>query len=326
MNRTLPILTIAAFIVSACGGGGGGATPPQSPSNPNPNPAGFLVVSAGNAKPAVTVAYGATSQSLQPGTLVSTSSISTSSDDTAQKPPVPVRLSLAPQVGPFGPDTTDCAVAGRTTVSGNIAGLLGFTTGDQINIESTDCDDGLGQVVNGLLEMTVASFSGDLFTGIYQLAMEVRLVDFVVVTATDTIRSNGDATATIDTTGSPLISTSVAGNSMTTVINSRTDTVSDFLTTQTVDISTSPAPYTLASSGSVDSSELSGSIGFTTPVTFQGSGTDYPFAGELLLTGANGGTIRLVALDNINVRIDTDTNGDGSIDVIEFTTWADIDI
>lgn len=324
MNRTLLNLTIAASLLSACGGGGGGGSgaPPTQP----PTAQNGLAFSAANAKPAVIVAYGAATQSLQPGVLVGSSSVTSTGNSDGQKSQSSTVQTQAPQVGPFGPDTTDCDVAGTRTASGNIAGLLGFTTGDQINLDSNDCDDGLGQVVNGRFEMTVESFSGDLLTGIFRLTTAVRLNEFEVAAESATIRSNGDATATIDTTGSPLIVTSVAGSSMTTqIVNTRTDTVSNFESTQTVDISIVPEPYTLTSSGTVDSTELAGTVEYSTPFTFQGSGTDYPFAGELLLTGANGGTIRLIAVDNVNVRIDTDTNGDGAVDIIEFTTWADID-
>ena len=65
-------------------------------------------------------------------------------------------------------------------------------------------------------------------------------------------------------------------------------------------------------------------IDYTTPVTFQGAGDGYPFAGELLVTGANNASIRLVVIDAVNVRIDTDTDGDGEVDDSETTTWDDI--
>jgi hypothetical protein len=65
-------------------------------------------------------------------------------------------------------------------------------------------------------------------------------------------------------------------------------------------------------------------IDYDTPVTFQGQGADYPFAGELLITGADGGTIRLIATGNNNVTIETDTDGDGTLESSEDTTWDDI--
>jgi len=71
---------------------------------------------------------------------------------------------------------------------------------------------------------------------------------------------------------------------------------------------------------------LAGEIVYSTPVTFQGAGAAYPFTGEMLVTGDNGGTVRLIALDEINVRIETDADGDGNVDAggTEDTTWEDI--
>ena len=112
---------------------------------------------------------------------------------------------------------------------------------------------------------------------------------------------------------------------MTTVSTAGTETISAFLTSQTVDTSVIQAePYTLAATGTIESSRLAGEISYTTPTTFQGAGVAYPFAGEMLITGANNATVRLIALDEINVRIETDTDGDGSVDASEDTTWDDI--
>jgi hypothetical protein len=128
----------------------------------------------------------------------------------------------------------------------------------------------------------------------------------------------------MDTTGNTIISMSISGMSMATVTNTTTEIVTNFDTSQTVNVSTQPEPYTLAASGTVDSTQLDGVIDYDTPVTFQGQGADYPFAGELLITGADGGTIRLIATGNNNVTIETDTDGDGTLESSEDTTWDDI--
>ena len=52
--------------------------------------------------------------------------------------------------------------------------------------------------------------------------------------------------------------------------NTVTSTMFNFDTSQTVDTSVIPEPYTLAASGTVDHSDLTGTISYTTPVTFQG--------------------------------------------------------
>jgi hypothetical protein len=305
----------------------------------SPPPAGgtALVIDEANAKVAVRVAYGATADSMNSGDQVGGGGIAATPGDGFQKPGVErtVEGTVArfAQKDPLGPETTDCGIDpsfGTQTISGEIADPFSLLTGtlspgDQINVDFMDCDEGLGEVLNGRIEMTVVSFSGDLLiSAAYMMVMDVQLVDFEVTTATDSVLSNGDSRVTLDATGTPMISISISGNSLTTASTAATEVLTGFSTAQTVDTSTMPEPYTLTSSGDVVSSQLDGSISYATPVTFQGAGDGYPFAGELLITGANGTTTRLVALDATTVRIDTDSNGDEEIDSSEVTTWDDI--
>ena len=47
--------------------------------------------------------------------------------------------------------------------------------------------------------------------------------------------------------------------------------------------------------------------------------------GELLVTGANNATLRLIAIDDVNIQIEADYNGDGIIDEIMNTTWGELE-
>lgn len=222
---------------------------------------------------------------------------------------------------PFGPDVSPCAISGTMTISGDIADPLTLTAGDTFNVEATACDDGIGEVVDGLIGLVVIDFTGDLLTGSYLLAMDATLDGFQVTTPNDVVSSTGDVSIALDTTASPFVSASVSGTSMMTSNNASTETLSNYATQQTVDAGRTPAPYTLTSRGTVDSSQLSGKVSYTTPMQFEGDDVDYPHTGELLITG-DGSTVHLIALDNINVRIELDSDGDGIVDVTVDTTWA----
>ena len=74
------------------------------------------------------------------------------------------------------------------------------------------------------------------------------------------------------------------------------------------------------SSGTLDSSQLAGIVDYSTEIMFQGFDNDYPGIGELLVTGGTS-SARLIALDNVNVRIEIDNNDDGTIDDVVDTTW-----
>lgn len=327
MKRALYLISAATLLVSACGGSSGGA--PQSP----PPPGGTmtsLVVTTNNAKPAVRTAYNATSVSMETGDMVGGPGI-VSTPGGLQKPAMPSGFAgVIDTVIRKVPITevTGCGIDGTTgtqTTTIDFAILGTLTAGDTIVVEFDNCDQGLGEVLNGRMEMTVATFTGDLLvTGLYQLEMDVQLVDFRLTTALIEILQNGDSTVSLDNTGMPLITMSISGNSMATVTNNSTQIISNFSTAQSIDTSVQPEPYTMDTSGTVDSTDLGGIIDYSTPVTFQGAGDGYPFAGELLVVGADNASIRLVVLDDLNVRIDTDTDGDGNVDSSETTTWDDI--
>jgi len=221
---------------------------------------------------------------------------------------------------PFGPDEFPCIVSGSITMSGDIADPLTLTVGDTFSIEATACDDGIGEIVDGFISMTVTDFSGDFLLGTYLLGMNAVLDGLQVTTATDVISSTGDASIALDTMATPFVSASVSGSSMMTSSNASTETLTGYATEQSVDAGIAPAPYTLTSRGTVDSSQLADIVSYTTPVQFQGNGIDFPHTGELLITGGNS-SARLIALDDVNVRIELDSDGDGVVDVTVDTTW-----
>ncbi len=127
----------------------------------------------------------------------------------------------------------------------------------------------------------------------------------------------------MNTLTAPSVSAQVSGVSLSTQSNTTSETLSNFSSAQTVDAGQTPAPYSLTSSGTLDSSRLSGVVTYSTPVTFQGFDTGYPQTGELLVTG-DGSSARLIALDAVNVRIEIDSNDDGTVDTVIDTTWAEL--
>jgi len=222
---------------------------------------------------------------------------------------------------PFGPDVYPCDSSGTITLSGDVADPFTLTAGDVFNVDANACDDGLGEILDGLLSMTITEFSGDLFQQMYLLAMNANLTALQVTSATDVISNSGDTAVILDTTAAPFVSASVSGISMTTSSMSSSETLRNYETDQTVDAGQQGYPYTLASSGVLDSTLLSNTVVFSTPVPFAGFDIDYPDSGEMLLR-AGSSTARLVALNNVDVRIDIDSDSNGCVDESILTTWA----
>jgi hypothetical protein len=61
-------------------------------------------------------------------------------------------------------------------------------------------------------------------------------------------------------------------------------------------------------------------VSHATPVTFSGFVVDFPSQGEMRITGKNS-SARIIALDNVNVRIEIFSNGSDTPDTIIDTTW-----
>lgn len=317
MKRVLTAMLIP-LMMAACGGGN------DAPPTPPPPPAS-LKIDSGNAALVSAAAYRSASGSGQFASLAGGGIASNGGG--VSKPGMPDGttgiLNDIVSNAPFGPITNACAVSGTLTVSGNLADPLTLSAGDTIRAEYDACDDGTGGIVDGIVDTTIEAFSGDIFAGSYNVTMQIELADLDVTTGTDHVLGNGDATATLDTTAAPFVSTAITGNSLTSTTNNHSETLSAYSSDQTVDAGLSPAPYTLDAAGTLDSSELSGVVDYSTPVTFEGDDVDFPHTGELLVMGENS-SARLIAVDNVQVQIEVDSNGDGTVDQTIDTTWAEL--
>jgi len=312
------VITLA---LAACGGGGGGGVAP-----PNVQPAS-LKITSGNALATTRDAYAAAEQSVGVGDMLGSSGLIAASPGAFSKGamgPISKALSGGPALSvPLGPETQPCAVDGQVTISGNLQNPTTLTAGDNFSVLSEDCDEGFGEIIDGLLDFRVDTFSGDLLSGLYQLEITLNLTDFQVRTADDVITSNGGATVDLNALQAPFVTASIRGDSLTADSNTSSESLLGFVANQTLDGGVTPSPYTWSARGQLDSTRLGGSVDYSTPLTFEGLGTDYPHSGQLRVVG-EGSSALLIAENNVDVTIEIDSNGDGEVDETISTTWADL--
>ena len=318
MNLARLSVLSAAVMIAACGGSSDQLGAGQPPTTT------FAITSA-NATDVTRVAWEAAIASGDFGDLGGSLGLSATATDGLAKASVLQKaggsLVTVTQLDPVQPIVTPCLSDGIVTITGDVADPLTLTVGDTFRTVYELCDDGAGEVIDGSIDFTVREFTGDVLTSLYRLSLDAVVTNLQVVSATDTITNHGDVTVTLDTMDAPSIFAGVSGTSMTVDSNASSETLSAYSSSQTVDGKLQTFPFTLTMFGTLDSTQFAGIVRYSTPVTFVGEGIDYPSSGALLIEGDNS-SARLTAVDNINVTIEIDSNGDGVVDATIDTTWA----
>lgn len=214
-----------------------------------------------------------------------------------------------------------CAVSGTVTVTTVLSNPLTITPGDTITMVFAACDEGDGSVVTGTLALTVTSFSGDIQSGLFALGVSMRVTGFSVTENAETVLASGDLTLMIDLTTPMVVSISISATAFTITEGGESVTMVGFLLAQTFDESMVPSAFTATVAGTISSTEF-GSVSFITTIDLQGSGQEFAFSGEIVITGADGASITMIPLDNVNVRLQIDLDGDNATDDTIDTTWA----
>jgi hypothetical protein len=320
--KKLPVgLLLASAALTACGGGGsdfGG-------DGDGPDPSGALPIDSANGVAAVRHSYEAAVASGGIAELGESRILGAAPENgytIASQAMSPEELALdVISLLPFGPIVEQClGGTGIVTVSGDIASIDTLSAGDSFIVEYDQCDEGQGEVIDGIIELTVTDFSGDVFLGTYLVAMDAVIDSLSIATGTDTVTADGDASINLDTMNIPFVAASVAGTSLTQTSNAGTESLAGYRSDQTVDGNQDPPPFTMEASGTLDSSALGGSVDYATQTPFAGYVPGYPSEGVLLVEGA-GSTARLVVIDDNNVRVEIDANADGVVDATFDLTW-----
>jgi len=313
-------LVLAVAVLTACGGGGGGGSTPTASA----------VITTDNA---VLVAGAVTDAVLASGDLGEIADLGLfGSPDIAlvMVAGADSSVSLAKETAQLQAEkaevmvsvTEDCPFGGSMNISADIANEQTLTAGDSFSINYISCNLGDGLVLNGGMDMLVLSFQGDLSLGqIVNLGFDININNFSIMDAGETVTLSGDFAMTLDATDTTTTAT-VSANSLTLGNGTETFSLSRFTTTTTV-LGTFPESVSQQSDGFLMSSEFDGQVQFSTTVAFNFTGEGDPFSGELLITGADGATIRVIA-DGPNVHIELDLDGIDGVDEVIDTTWQEL--
>lgn len=233
----------------------------------------------------------------------------------------------------INPTTLNCSdpdvggVSGQITISGNLASQSTLTAGDELNSEFFNCEMEPGLIGDGEMNFVITSFSGDLFftTPPYQLGVDITFIDFNVINGLESYYADGGMAMDIHL-GVDNIQTLLASGDFITVKEGASSQIRlfDYEVSEVVDLNTNS--YIQEQSATLDSSLLGGSVSYTTPVPFEGVLGQYPDTGTLLMTGGNNSSARLEVINNVDVQIFVDEDGDGTFDTPTSVAWVDLEL
>lgn len=216
----------------------------------------------------------------------------------------------------------NCLNGGTKDVSITQANVNTLTVGDRIVAVFVDCDEGLGYVMSGTADITVAAVQGNILSDVFLVGMDVLLTDIVITEGTSIMTADGDFTLTLDSLLFPTLRMRLSGDALQLGSDGQVVTLTNFDHALEIDAGTMALVANV--SGRLQSSTLGGSVDYETPVRIEAAGEEDPQFGEILITGADDSTVRIVIIDSTHIQLEIDENGDGTVDEFVDTTWDEL--
>lgn len=214
-------------------------------------------------------------------------------------------------------------------LSGSLDNVNTLTPGERIIVDFSDCDDADGAVYNGRMRIDVASFSGDIFTDQYALGAGLALTGLALTGLAITesgVTTVGDGTLHLDLDLTvPLMSDfTLSGALLQLSSGSESWRLRDFTVSEAEDSAGANLLTRYSGTGTLEGSGFDGAVDFATVNPFVATGDDFPATGQVLITGANGATIRATALNAQNLQLDIDLDGDSVVDDTQQIAWSTV--
>ena len=333
-RSTLLVPMFCSVVLAACGGGGGGSSPEYASTITSSNAhdvaaQGYSSFEALNNQSSSGDSMIASTQvdghSAQPGLL------DTSLNLLYRSRPSQTLANLAADTAATGTDTATfaCSDGGTITQRIDFSDPNQLSNGDRLTITANNCTEG-GSTLNGTISYTFSDLNGTIgSSSAWSATLALAYSNFSMSSSGEAVRINGDLTMAYSQDGFGAVNANVRGNSLqVTVLENNAIVVDRHLKSYTLSSevngsnTTYSADYTL-SGNFPEIGNATYTVDTVTP--FQAVVGSRPSAGVLKVTATDGTSLRLTALDTVNVKLEIDTNGDGVIDETIDTTWADLE-
>ncbi len=228
--------------------------------------------------------------------------------------------------GDFGPVDVNCAAAGTAAVSGTIATAGTFGAGDLLTAAFTGCARA-GEVLDGSLDVAIATYD-ELPGDVYLLTATVTETGLARNAGGNTYTGEGVIDVSHDYRYTSQGFTYLGATAMSfTVSQGGVDRLlSDASVNGEIIASAPPVTIVRSSSGSVSSPAIDGDYVYQSltadTFVFDADPATGPMSGALQVTASDGSILTIFAIDELNVRLEIDYDGNGFSDTMIDTTWA----
>jgi hypothetical protein len=191
----------------------------------------------------------------------------------------------------------------------------GFQVGDTIVTTYIDCVDDVGEgPLVGVVTLTVTEVDDSLMPPAFGLVFTMNFDGFGTAAQPEPFSFDGDATVSVSSPdGAVEFTIEISLTSLTHTVNGIPQLFNDYTARIVINLNT--LVFTFSALGVVDIPGL-GTVSFETIGPF-----DFFAPGQVIITG-DGSTIDCIALDNVTVTLEIDSDGDGTVDDTISTTWV----
>jgi hypothetical protein len=341
--RPIPFLAIAlgTLLLAGCGGGGGSSTdtpvalaPTVTINSSNQNTVARATLDGGQAlgtSQALDTSDRASAEAANATpALVRGSAIQMAVQRAVHAGFTPQRNAAILSAAKPAATTTQtytCASGGNFSVSVNDAdNNNALTAGDSLTITFNQCRESATESMNGAMVFTINSVAAATSTNT-QFSATLAFQHVTVVVGQYTAGINGSVTvsANITSTTSQL---TIAIGSDGLVATSAGGGYSDSITYDPgmqIAMSSSSTSSSVSLNGSFSATSLGGRVSVqTTAPIVQAAADLYPSSGQVIVTGVSGSKLRMTALSNTQLRLELDSNGDGTYENTATVAWGSL--
>ncbi|MHC4408782.1 MAG: hypothetical protein ACYS0E_12485 [Planctomycetota bacterium] len=168
----------------------------------------------------------------------------------------------------------------------------------------------------------VETFNGEMSIDLVSSSTILVTLDLTIAENGNTTSVVGDMRLTYTDLGGTTERMVLSGKRLAVTMDGETIALENYRYEEVLDWGTGDYSYT--ERGTIRSSTAGGTIYFRTLEPMIGSGDDYPVSGVIEIRGALGSVTTMTVVGN-EITVETDEDGDGTIDDTFKTTWDELD-